>query len=86
MFFELLFVAMALFLRSGLCVTGSSEMGLEKKELMVAGPSDVLVCKKERKGSQVVLSEQISSERWRPKGHSHLSIHVSFFFVLRSVI
>lgn len=69
---------MALSLRRGVCISGTLyEMGLEKKEMAVEPAADALAWKSEFRGSQVVLREQTSSERWSPKagGHSQSSIH-----------
>lgn len=66
-------LVMAVSLRSGVCVSGSHEVGLERKDRVV-GSTSVLAWKNESKGRQVVLQEQSLSEGWDPTGHPHSSI------------
>lgn len=69
---------MALSLRNGLCVSSASYgKGLLDMKEVVFNSSAVLVCKKEFKGSQVVLRQQ----RWSPRAR-HPIIHVSFLLSL----
>lgn len=67
---------MAISLRNGLCFSGYSEVGKERKAKRV-GEVEGLVWKNEFRG-QNVLKEQSGAAGWtNPKGHSNSSIHVS---------